>query len=633
MNELCMKELGYNPYLFDKIQPVGGIRFTEEYIRKGDGYETCITLYKYPTKGRYFWLEKLLSFDDVIITVDIATEKKDKVLNQINRSLSEQLTRMVDMNDNIEKIKAASSVASLTNLVEDMTSNDEVIKLVKVRYYLSSRTKSELDIKVKKILDDLESLGYRGSIFLNEQEYEWKSIYLDSEKQLEFPTKRLGKGIPSIALGSGYPFHFTELNDPTGMFLGTTKTGGNVIFDLFTKNNIRKSYNAMLIGMMGSGKSTTLKKLLNNNAIVSNTIRVIDITGEFNSQVRALKGKTVSLDGSNGLINPLQIFATVIDENTNEISDEQSYTIHLSKLKMMYQYFTPNADDSELRIFSECLSKFYTEFGIKKQKSTRYGVKEYPIMEEFLVYIKSQLYEDVEGKIINKQLTELRQQRLESILLTVEEMVRDYGDLMNGYSTIDDFTKEQIVSFEVRNLTQYDKRVFNAQLFNVLTMIWNNALTQGLKEKKAFDEGEKTIEETSKYILFIDEAHKIINPSNIIGVEYLTSYEREARKYFAGLLFATQSIRDVVPENTEGVVLEKIKTLFELTQYKFIMQQDNNAKASLVKIFDGQLSKSDIESIPYFGMGDCILSINGGENISFHIEATKEELKLFKGGA
>ena len=164
-------------------------------------------------------------------------------------------------------------------------------------------------------------------------------------------------------------------------------------------------------------------------------------------------------------------------------------------------------------------------------------------------------------------------------------------------------------------------------------MLWNNALTQGLVEKKAFDEGKKTVAEARKYLLLMDEAHKFINSNNMMAVDYLINYEREARKYFAGVVFATQSIRDVVPENVSNEALSKIKTLFELTQYKFIMQQDNNAKKSLKTIFDGQITENEIEAIPYMRTGECILSINGGDNIKFNIEASDEELKLFKGGA
>lgn len=63
------------------------------------------------------------------------------------------------------------------------------------------------------------------------------------------------------------------------------------------------------------------------------------------------------------------------------------------------------------------------------------------------------------------------------------------------------------------------------------------------------------------------------------------------------------------------------------------MQQDNNAKKSLKTIFDGQITENEIEAIPYMRTGECILSINGGDNIKFNIEASDEELKLFKGGA
>lgn len=80
-------------------------------------------------------------------------------------------------------------------------------------------------------------------------------------------------------------------------------------------------------------------------------------------------------------------------------------------------------------------------------------------------------------------------------------------------------------------------------------------------------------------------------------------------------------------------MFEKIKTMFDLTQYKFIMQQDSNALDTLSNVFNGQLSDSELSSIPRLEQGNCILSINGLGNISFSIEASSEELELFKGGA
>ena len=219
------------------------------------------------------------------------------------------------------------------------------------------------------------------------------------------------------------------------------------------------------------------------------------------------------------------------------------------------------------------------------------------------------------------------------IELNIGSMVDDYGKLFNGHSTLENFYDEQIVSFEIKNLAQFDKRVFNAQTFNIMTMLWNNALKKGSVAKKLYDNREVSFEDSQKFFVLIDEAHKFINSDNLMAVDYAIAFEREARKYFAGLMFATQSIRDVVPENISSEALHKIKTLFELTQYRFIMQQDNNSKEALKEIFDGQITESEIERVPTFKKGECILAINGYKNIKLNIEITDKEKQLFAGGA
>ena len=239
----------------------------------------------------------------------------------------------------------------------------------------------------------------------------------------------------------------------------------------------------------------------------------------------------------------------------------------------------------------------------------------------------------MENEIINPQIPKTKIERLDSIILNIESIVRDYKNLFDGHSTVDDITNKPILSFDLRNLTQFDVRVFNAQVFNILTLLWNNALVQGRKEKALYDNKTKSFNECIKYMILIDEAHRIINSNNPTAVEYLIGFQREARKYFGGLIFATQSIRDIAPSNLNNEMFEKIKTMFDLTQYKFIMQQDSNALDTLSNVFNGQLSDSELSSIPRLEQGNCILSINGLGNISFSIEASSEELELFKGGA
>src|SRR5699024_5270550 len=135
--------------------------------------------------------------------------------------------------------------------------------------------------------------------------YEWQSLFLPYEQQIRFPNKRDGKGMPAITLASGLPYHFSELNDRTGSFLGTSFTVGNVLFDLFHKDKLRRFYNAFVVGNMCARKSNTLRKLLMDNEARVNFIRGFDVTGEFTTLVSALGGQYISLDGSDEIINPL----------------------------------------------------------------------------------------------------------------------------------------------------------------------------------------------------------------------------------------------------------------------------------------------------------------------------------------
>ncbi|MBY0756294.1 ATP-binding protein [Clostridium sardiniense] len=628
-----MKKLDYNPNLIEKIQPVGGISFKDNYIRKGDGYESCIHIYDYPTDVTEFWLKDLIEeFQDTVITVDIETGDKNTILKKIDRAITEHDSRVNESTDHVSSIKSSSEVQDLVNLVYDLTKNDEIMKYIVIRIYLYERTLEGLHKKEKDVMDKLESLRFRGAVFLNEAEYEWKSLFLSLSDQEKLANKVVKQPIPTLSLSAGYPFHFVELKDKAGTVIGESKTGGSIIFNPFTRDEIRKSYNSIMVGLTGAGKSTLMKKLMSNNSILGDTIRILDLTGEFGGIVSRLGGKVIRLDGTNGMINPFQIFATMIDDDNN-VLEEQSYMFHLNKLSMQYNYLSKDCNSDELLEFENCVNEFYRENGIDKSNCTTFKVEEYPIMEDFLKFLKGLLYNDVEGTKLRDNITEYRKARLEKIILTISNVINSYGNLFNGHSSIEDISSIQVLSFEVRNLSQFASNVFNAQIFSILTMLWNEALKQGIKQKKLYDSGQISIEEAIKYILYVDEAHKYVNSNNELAVDFFINFIREDRKYFAGLILATQSINDMVPKNKENHVLEKIRTLFELTQYKFIMQQDNNTKEALEDIFNGQLNSSEIDIIPYFQKGDVILLINGMENILFNVKLSKEEEKLFEGGA
>lgn len=624
---------GYNPYFVAQIQPQGGVSFKENLVRNGDGYSTCIHIYEYPTNVNDFWLEPIMNMPNAITTLDVVSDERKQVVEAINKNMSEQNARHVNAKENIDRMDAQEQYLDMKELYRQVT-NGEVIKRIHLRIYIAEKTIPDLEKRLKEVIHHLETHNFRGSIFLNEQEYEWESLVTHFDIQKKYPNKRKGKEIPALALAGGFPFHFTHLDDPYGTYQGTTRTGGSVIFDLFHKDQQRKSYNAVLMGLMGAGKSTFLKKVTTDNAIKGYKIRGFDIVGEFESLVRELGGKQIALDGSEGQINPLQVFKT----HEHEIN---SFTQHLSKLTVFYRFIAPEAKDDELKEYEKLLRKLYIQKQLWNDEKgasnhiTGLSPEAYPTFSEFLQLIRQELYADEKTREHHPNLGEYRKRRLELIELNIENLVETYAHLFDGISTIEDFNDEQVVFFSIRHLSKLKDEIAQAQLFNVMSLLWDGMLQNGEAQLAAFTKGTLTFEDAIRYLIVIDEAHHIVNTKkgNEHALDFLTEFSREARKYFAGLIYASHLISDFVPDGSEQTAIEKIKKLFDLTQYKFIMQQDDNNLDTIQRVFKTGITDSELAEIPKLPIGDVLLCIKSVKNILFHIEIDEEEKVLYGGGA
>jgi DNA helicase HerA-like ATPase/uncharacterized protein (UPF0335 family) len=638
--EEIKEKIGYNPALLSYIQPQGGVSFHENYIRKGDGYESVITVYEYPTNNNVFWLENIMNLTstNTIVTVDIATQDKQEARNLVNKGMKEQEDRIESDKNKTDKMDARYNYQDLLELYDTIANDNEVIKQIITRIYVHGQTISEVEDNAKLVFQELEGKGFKAAVFLNEQKQEHMALFLPYGEQIKQVNKRNGKELPSRTLAAGLPFNFSELLDKKGSYLGETFNGGTVMFDLFHKDSKRRYYNAALVGEMGAGKSTTLKKITKDNILRNNYVRGFDVVGEFETLISEFDGTYINLDGSQGRINPWQVLKTSADpKKSKEENEHQSFMMHLAKLEKFYRFLVPSATHDDIQEFNSTQRKFYEKIGlvdkIRQGGITELENDEYPISSEYLQFVREELYEDVDNATVRENLTPSRILRLEKIELHIENLVNSYGQMFDGHSTVQDITNEQIVFFSIRSLTQFSQEIFNAQIFNALNLLWDNMIQVGAPQMAAlYENKDLDIDLIRKFLIIIDESHRFINPQNPLAVQYLTDYAREARKYFGGLLFASQSIRDYVPEGISDTVLTEIKKLFELTQYKFIMQQDSNTIKDMRKIFEGQLSESELNTIPILEQGECILSIKGVKNIAFKVDASPEEIQLFRGG-
>ncbi|MBC1814145.1 hypothetical protein HCA60_16780, partial [Listeria booriae] len=352
-----------------------------------------LEVYGYPRENGPFWGDQVFNQEGVITTVDVKDITKDKLLRALNNSIDEQERRFQEARNETQKKTAQAEYQSLQELLSDIIYGNETAKEMVTRLYIYAPTINELNQKTKQVQTQLSSKGYQIAAFLAELDAQWEGLFTSYKRQ-NIKLKRRGQEIKTFSLAASYPFNFSQLLDERGLYVGYTETKGVVLLDLFTKNAIRKSYNFLMVGTMGSGKSETIKKLSGHNTIIGNYTYVFSVSKEYKRQAEALNGLHLDLNGSEGSVNPLQVFATeIVDEESLTVDELGSFKSFISAKKVEFRFYNnaTNIDSSDLESEYELrLREFYEvwceKYGMSLEKITQYKNEQYPILSDYLAY-------------------------------------------------------------------------------------------------------------------------------------------------------------------------------------------------------------------------------------------------------
>lgn len=621
----------YDAALLENIAPAGGIRHYEEYSRTGTGYEACIHIWDFPATLNDYWLTKACSQPNTIVTISIHTEDQMEVKKNLNKSIEEQGSRKRFAKEYRDFYDAFVREEEMKALYDEINSMGEVIKSVHIRIFAVGKTFAELEESTARIIKSMEADSYRAAVFLNETDREFRSVYQGATEQLKEPHAFPGFPLKATLLAAGNAFHFSSLEDPTGDFLGETKCGGNVIFDEFTRSDIRVNGSAVGVGNMRFGKSTLLKNRMKARALRGDFLRTFDITGEFSALTKRLGGRVLNMDGTEGMINLLEIFQSGDTEHT-------SYTRHLAKLKSSYRFLKPEAEVEEINIFLETLEELYEKWNLLPDKNgnrvTGLPAKNYPVFTDLRMLLDEKIERMTHGRYTaqEKVLVHRNLLSLDNIRRQIRIITSTYRHLFDGHTTLSSLSDVKIVTYNLTQLKDMDAEVFDLQLFNILSICWDEAITNGSVMKQLYESGKRSLQDVVHCLIIIDESHRWVNARKLFALDQLSIYLREGPKYFAALWLASQSIRDFIPEGSTGKGVDKLKAIFELAQYKFIFHQDSNVIPLIDQAFNNALTYSQREKIPRLQRGETILCISGDQNIEFKVYLSKADEKLFEGG-
>lgn len=624
------KKVKLDSDLFSYVQTAGGVSFSEPvHITCGDGYIKPVHVYSLPSLVDTFWLDNLFNIEHTIATIDIHSKNKYEAKKNINRSLKTEKAIYNTANNYLDIYDAQKRHDELEDLYHEISTLGEVVKECDFRIFIPSKSLVKLEEEYEAVTKKLDSDSYKSAVFLNEMKKEYESLLLSFKKQRTGLFNIEPLPLTSSQLAEGDPFAYSELIDNTGDFLGFTDSDGVVIFDEFTSSNKRKHYNSLVIGDMGSGKSTLLKKRFTYNAARGNFIRTFDVSGEFEKLTLEFGGKVIKCNGSEGTLNPLEILRAGEDEST-------SYARHIAKVKTFFRCITPQITDQSIISLETNLREFYASKNLvpENEQITGLSSKKYPIFSDFLIFIDEKIENLKKQEVTDKAtevLIESETLQLSKLRAVVDALVKNYGQMFDRHTSIDNITDEKIVTFDISDIKELGN-VFVGQMFNMVTLCWDNAVSNGQIMKNLYEE--ENIEDylLDKFLIIVDEAHRWINTNMLELLDQMLKYSREGRKYFAGMLLASQSIGDFIINSSEKGV-ELLKALFSFMQYKFIFKQDTSSADIIKDTFKDSLTYSQLEDIPYLERGECILSIAGDRTIRFDVWASSEyELPIFSGG-
>ncbi|TLG71161.1 VirB4 family type IV secretion system protein [Culicoidibacter larvae] len=593
-----------DPDLYDYIWQTP-IAPKAKYIDYGSWYSACIMIYDYPTEGDAQWFANFL-FADGIFTFDIFTPKKLKELKKIKNTLHEMRSRL-SARDTIERITAEERYQEIYATIREVALGNEAIISLLPRIYLTDNSLDGLEEQVRAVVEHLELKGFMASVFLNQARNNEIGLFLPATLG-GLPYKKM----EATPLMMSYHYSRTQLLDQYGYFFGKTFDKYPVVFNPFELTNKRLSYSGLILGDLGAGKSTTLKRLIWLNYIRGDYVRIISVNREFDNLTQHMGGINLEIGGSTAL-NPLYY---------HQYKDVPASSWTAKNIERVQSFLKIRLGDAisteQLTEFSAVLFQLYGEDGPKEEI----------IFSTIINHLKQSIFHPDGTPIKDEKIYDRKFARIEGLIQLLSEFETGGSSIYFNRKSSFDIKSHQVVNINISAVLGTEN--YNAMLFTLMHYLDTELQEKGWPELQAYNEREKEIYEVSRYSIFMDEAHYYFNSKNDVAVDKLLPMVRIMRKYFSGLWLATHTIGDMLKNGQQS---ETLQQLFEILQYTFVMKQHANAREALRSAFKQALSEHQLQQIPQFEKGETFLIINGVGTYGMKVSVTPEDIAIFGGGA
>ena len=582
----------------DMIAPAV-IKFETDHFICGNTYRCVWALREYPTATEEQAILSHLGEKDGV-TLRIYTrhvtpvEERKIISNAANKNRMDRS----NTNDLQQTVLAESNLQDVTTIVAQMHRNREPLLHTAVYLELCAHDLDQLKLLQTEVLTELIRSKLNVDRLMLRQQQGFQCVMPSGYNRFRDQFERV---LPASSVANLYPFNYSGKTDPQGFYIGRDKFGSNVLVDFNRRADDKTNANILILGNSGQGKSYLLKLLLTNLRESGMHICALDPEMEYEDLTNNLGGCFIDLMSGDYIINPLEPKTWDDAGSPEDLDAPQTFRIrsrlsqHISFLKDFFRSYK-DFTDREIDVIEIMLQKLYARWGLTDQSDfDRLDSGDYPILSDLYAFIEEE-YRAFDAKNYPLYTAEM----LQSILLGLNSMcVGAESKFFNGHTNI---TDDSFITVGVKGLLQASRNLKDALLFNVLSFMSDELLTQG-----------NTAASLDEFYLFL---------SNLTAVEYVRNFMKRVRKKDSAVIIASQNLEDV---NLDGVK-EYTKPLFSIPAHQFLF----NAGSIDAKFYTDtlQLEESEYNLIRYPQRGVCLYKC-GNERYNLMVHAPEHKAKLF----
>lgn len=576
------------------------IKFFPDYFICGNTYRCIWALREYPPTTDELAILKHIGEKDgttlKIYTRHVSpTEEKKIISNAANKNRMKQTST----NDFQEIIVAEGNLQNVSNLVSSIQKNREPLIHTAVYIELISYDHAKLKELQTEVLTELIRSKLNVDKLMLKQQQGFVSIMLSGHNAFSEQFERV---LPASSVANLYFFNYSGKTDENGFYIGRAKYGSNIIVDFNKRAEDKTNSNILILGNSGQGKSYLLKLLLINFLESGKALCVLDPESEYEDLCNNCGGYFVDLMSGEYIINPLE--PKLWSDSDEQMEGDADVAAFKKKTKLsqhisfLRDFFASYKDftDSHIDTLEIMVEKLYEKWKIDDNTDfSSLASKDYPMLSDLyeLIELEYQNYNKADKPIYTETL-------LQEILLGIHSMcIGAESKFFNGHTNIEN---DRFVVFGVKGLLEASKNIKNALLFNILSYMSNQLLTNG-----------NTVAAIDEFYLFL---------SNITAVEYIRNFSKRVRKKESAVVLASQNLEDY----TLPGIAEYTKPLFSIPTHSFLFNAGNiDPKFFMDNL---QLDESEYDLIRYPQRGVCLYKC-GIERYNLMVIAPKYKEALF----